>query len=1092
MSTTPCVDEEVLLAFATQALDAAQAAEVAAHVSQCSDCRMVLAEIGRGAAMPPMGVTPAPPLRAGMVLGRYVLGACVGVGGMGAVYEAFDPRLERRVALKVLRDLGDEHPERAARFERERLIQASLAHPHIARLLDGGQTDDGRAYLVLDFIEGVPIDEYCDTHRLSTRERLALFRVVCEAVHFAHQNLVVHRDLKPSNILVTKEGQPMLVDFGIAKLLEDERGGPTSSGVQPMTPAYASPEQVAHEPPTTATDIYSLGVVLHVLLTGQSPYRLETRALDELLRAVNSQEPEPLSEVVLRAPREAVQCREQSLERLRGALRGDVDAVVRMALRKRPAGRYASAERLAEDLRCVLEARPTSARRGSWRYRARLFLRRNTAAVAALSAAVVALTAGGATTLWQANVAQRARENGTRDALEAARLAADAEQMQEAMRVEMLLPPHDLTPARERIRQTLTRLEDHPSPMARAAAAFTQGRAHQLLGDDAKAYELLLRAWQLGFQRPEVARALALCESRLAERELALLGWVDDPARRQVLVGERTQRFRQAATERLRVLEGASNADRLLLSARFAWLDQRWSEAADLAAQALAQGADPLETSELVAEAKLSTARDLFDHADEGARASTEAAIVAAEQAIAIGRSSPRPLLLLIRLKVYLFDMDAAAHGFPMEPLDAMVELLHRAEALDPSSAEVHIVWSVVDKRRGDAALAAARESRPDFERAVSHAERAVAKATFDPRFPLLQVASAAYALALALANEGSDALPAVERGIEAARRAEQLAPGASGPLYNLAQLTAYRAWLKAQAGVDSRAAAAEGVAAARRFVELEEQPVLARVTLSQALDIEADANWLMGGDADAAFSAAVATMREVVALAPKDLKVLFEGVVRVNSWASHVLPEGRAPDAALAEALAWATELEPLSKSNVVFAGHVGTLHLMQARAELLRGHDPSAWLAKAAPLLSRMADRDSVCDDMLAEVELARAEWAVLGRRDASPALRAAVRHARAAQALDPTDADAWRLEARALVGLRARTPEESQRALLAANKAVEFGRHSGAAHLVLARARAASGDLSGAREAVEKAAGLQPRLVELATVRAEVASD
>jgi eukaryotic-like serine/threonine-protein kinase len=249
-----------------------------------------------------MGAAPAEarvPSRIGRRIGVYQIVEEIGHGGMGEVYRGvrIDGQYEKQVAIKLVRS-GYDSSLILERFRHERQILASLDHPNIARLLDGGTIEEGTPYLVMELIEGLPIDEYCDQHDLGIAERLQLFLQVCSAVQYAHQRLVVHRDLKPSNILVTTEGVPKLLDFGIAKILDPSAGAETTL-VRPMTPEYASPEQIRGEPITTASDVYSLGVVLYRLLTGRSPYRVNTHNPTELARAVMEFDPERPSTAIL-------------------------------------------------------------------------------------------------------------------------------------------------------------------------------------------------------------------------------------------------------------------------------------------------------------------------------------------------------------------------------------------------------------------------------------------------------------------------------------------------------------------------------------------------------------------------------------------------------------------------------------------------------------------------------------------------------------------------------------------------------------------------------------------------------------------------
>jgi serine/threonine-protein kinase len=313
----------------------------------------------------------APPPR----LGPYRIVERIGRGGMGEVYlaERADATFERQVAIKVLRGdlLG---PEPLERMWRERRTLARLEHPSIARLYDAGTAPDGRPYLVLEYVEGLPIDRYCRENELSLDARLRLFRRVCEAVAFSHHHLLVHRDLKPSNIVVTPEGVPKLLDFGIAKAIDEDGATATLTlaGMRPMTPSFASPEQIRGEPVTVATDVYSLGVLLCLLLTGRPPYRVDGAATPAWLERAICDEP-PESPSVLAAESRAGTEPPPFAAR---SLRGDLDNIVLTALRKEPERRYPSAEALGEDVDRYLADRPVAARGDSWSYRCAKFVRR--------------------------------------------------------------------------------------------------------------------------------------------------------------------------------------------------------------------------------------------------------------------------------------------------------------------------------------------------------------------------------------------------------------------------------------------------------------------------------------------------------------------------------------------------------------------------------------------------------------------------------------------------------------------------------------------------------------------------------------------
>ncbi len=334
----------------------------------------------------------------GRRVGAYRLVREIGRGGMSRVFLAdrADGQFQQRVAVKLLRPGLDSEID-LERFRAERQILASLSHPNIARLLDGGVTEDGRPYLAMEYVEGSAIDAYCTSHRLGLRDRIQLFIRVVEATQFAHRNLVVHRDLKPSNILVTEDGVVKLLDFGLAKLLERDASPmappTTRTGHRWMTPEYAAPEQVRGQTATTVTDVYQLGVVLYELLSGRLPFAVESRSMHDLETAILDQDPA--------APSIVAQSK---------ALRGDLDAIVLMALRKEPDRRYASATALAEDLQRYLDGRPVLARTDARGYRLRKFVRRHRAGVAAGSLVAVALIGATGIALSQMREAQRQRD----------------------------------------------------------------------------------------------------------------------------------------------------------------------------------------------------------------------------------------------------------------------------------------------------------------------------------------------------------------------------------------------------------------------------------------------------------------------------------------------------------------------------------------------------------------------------------------------------------------------------------------------------------------------------------------------------------
>jgi serine/threonine protein kinase/Flp pilus assembly protein TadD len=368
--------------------------------------------------------------RIGQRIGPYEILREIGHGGMGTVFLAVraDDQYRKEVAVKIV-NKGMDTDTILRRFVMERQILANLEHPNIARLLDGGTTVDGLPYFVMEYVEGETIIRYCDQHRLHTLERLQLFRQVCSAVQFAHQNLIVHRDLKPSNIIVTADGTPKLLDFGIAKLLGSDLPEATATVSRLLTPEYASPEQLRGLPITTTSDVYSLGVVLYELLTGHRPFNFESRSPEEVARLITAGEPIKPSVIITHTnsarhtddvehrsitPEAISHTRDGNVDKLRRRLSGDLDNILLKALRKEPERRYAAVQDLSTDIQRHLTGLPVLAREDTFAYRAGKFIQRNKASVAAAVVVAITLFTASVVTTWQATVAKRERAKAER------------------------------------------------------------------------------------------------------------------------------------------------------------------------------------------------------------------------------------------------------------------------------------------------------------------------------------------------------------------------------------------------------------------------------------------------------------------------------------------------------------------------------------------------------------------------------------------------------------------------------------------------------------------------------------------------------
>jgi len=441
----------------------------------------------------------------GRHIGPYRVTGIIGQGGMAEVFRAIrdDDQYKKQVAIKLIQR-GMVSRFTLNRFRYERQILASLEHPNIARLLDGGTTEDGMPYLVMEYIEGNPVTDYCNSNNLPVRKRLNLFHAICGAVQHAHRDLTIHRDLKPSNILVTEEGTPKLLDFGIAKLLDPEASSKaitvarTMTTARLMTPDYASPEQVRGESVTTATDIYSLGAVLYHLLTGERPHHFRNLSLAEIERAVCEAEIEKPSAVVAR--------RADSPARLRRELDGDLDNIVMMAMRKEPERRYQSVEQFAEDIRRHLEGRTVRARQDTVIYRASKFIRRHRFGVGFAALLVMLIIGFGITMAIQAARIARERDRAnqvTEFLVELFEVSSPSEARGNQVTAREILDKGAEKIARD--------MQDQPE--TQAAMMDTMGRVYRSLGLYNSAMTLVersleLRRQTLGDQHPDVAESI--------------------------------------------------------------------------------------------------------------------------------------------------------------------------------------------------------------------------------------------------------------------------------------------------------------------------------------------------------------------------------------------------------------------------------------------------------------------------------------------------------------------------------------------------------------------------------------------------------
>ena len=496
----------------------------------------------------------------GTEIGPYRVLRFLGHGGMGDVFLAVrEEPFRHHVALKIIRR-GMDTEEVTRRFEMERQILASLSHTNIARLYDGGVTAEGLPYFAMEYVDGIPATTWCDNRQMNLNDRLRMFQYVCRAVHHAHQNLIIHRDLKPSNILVTADGAPKLLDFGIAKLLNPNLGpvdAPvTRTEIRAMTPEYASPEQVRGESLTTASDIYSLGMILYELLTGHRPYRFVRRTSEEILSVICEQEPERPSIVVTQKekvqkgegetfeilPEDVGKNRGLSPERLGKRLRGDLDNIVLMSLRKEPERRYTSAEQLANDIEKYLAGVPVIAHKDSRGYRIQKYVRRHRVQTISVAIIFCVLVVSAVITIYQANQVAHQRD---RAQLEASRAESVTDFLISLFRAaDPSFAPTDTLTVRELLDNGAKRVETElaDQPEIQATIYDVIGTAYSNIGR----YDLAESLFERGLTQQ---RALGEEGERLATA-LYSLGYTDEMLAKYA---ESAQLFREFLKVRERI-----------------------------------------------------------------------------------------------------------------------------------------------------------------------------------------------------------------------------------------------------------------------------------------------------------------------------------------------------------------------------------------------------------------------------------------------------------------------------------------------------------------------------------------------------------
>jgi serine/threonine protein kinase len=720
----------------------------------------------------------------GEMIGVYKILKEIGRGGMGAVYLAVraDHAFEKNVAIKLLKP-GMDTAEVLRHFHTERQILADFDHPNIARLLDGGTTKSGAPYFVMEFVEGMPVDLYCDRHRLTITQRLQLFQQICTAVSYAHRHLVIHRDIKPSNVLVTSEGVPKLLDFGIAKLLQqDGQTRATATGVRLMTPEYASPEQVFGHPVTTVSDVYSLGVLLYELVAGRLPYQFESRSPLEIARTLHDTKPLPPSTMVDKIhigdksrPENVSNARDVSVDQLKRRLRGDLDNIILMAIRKEPQRRYQSVEQFSEDIHRHLVSRPVVARKDTIAYRVTKFTRRNPIAVSVAAIAFLILFAGVITTTWQA---RKAKEAQTR-AEYAMEFGDELRYIESLLLSTYTAPLHDARPTFKTVKDRLSRLEKRVIERGESAHGpghNALGNGYLLVKDFERAKVHLEKAWTSGYREPSTAYALGKVLGILYQQEVSNANRVSSSKLKKELIRKAEAEY---ATPAIRLLTEATTfaESPAYVEGLIALYQKKFDLALKKTSEALKYSSRPYEVMKLQGDIHFAIARDAMEKNNKSAAFNSfNLAGSSYGKAAESARSEP---------EIYLAEATRIIHMMSVENkdvsewVDSAILACDNAIRINPDSYIPYLRKSEIYTQQGiDLTYNVGKDPRPAYLLSIKQAQEAIRRNKNALSYDQLSrgyIRMAEYELATS-----ADAYESLKNAISESNKAVQLDPNYS------------------------------------------------------------------------------------------------------------------------------------------------------------------------------------------------------------------------------------------------------------------------------------------------------------------------
>ena len=920
----------------------------------------------------------------GTRLGPYLLRRELGRGGMGSVYlaERDDEHFHKEVAIKVVKR-GMDTTEVMERFRHERQILAGLEHPYIARLLDGGTVPDGRPYFVLECVTGLPIDEYCRTCGLDLHARLRLFLKVCEAVTYAHRSLVIHRDLKPGNIFVTRDGVPKLLDFGMAKLMDPnlDPGLTAYQGIGPLTPEYASPEQVQGLGITTAVDVYALGTILYELLTGARAQTIRTLTPMEIERVICRAEP----------PRASVSAASHGMP---FQLDQDLETIIAMAMRKERERRYAGVDLLAEDLERYLAGLPVHARADTLGYRAGKFIRRHGMVLAATSLAAGGILVGAGlglrSELRSAEQARFSREFGQH-------IAA----LEQFGKISALLPLHDIRQDRAQIRGRLVQIQkemERAGPLGAGPGNYALGRGHLALGEEDAARTCLERAWAAGLRDPDTAASLGRALGRQYQQKLATLREISRPDLRELRQHELEAQYREPALIYLRKAAGARSDSPQILEALIALFEKRMDAALALAHKASAE--DPWAYDALRLEAEVLTARAEAKAAQgdrDGGRHDLALAKDALDHGLTIARSDPGLYEDEGSRRLAWMEMEAVDGRYEAETLAWVLEGCDQALRVDPGSGVALERKAMAHARHAEFVSLHTGDPRPALAAARETAQEAARLHPGQPG-PYLLEGFAWWQTAEYERGKGVDPHPSAAQGNRALLEAERLGPGDSVALSYAGVLDRSVAEYELTHGQDPRATLDRGQGYLERAVAANPNNFAALNNLAAVHFTRGRYEASHGVDPIPSFREAIARYQASLAINPTIAMVHNNLGAAYRGVADRLRQIGQDWEPDLERALTSFRKSSALNPTlrlplyNLAF-----TLHTLADARMDKPGVDPSPLLAEArSAIMKSLAQSPEDVDNLMesAMVSLKEGRWASHQGRSGEPAFREAER--------------------------------------------------------------------------------------------------